>query len=968
MSEAGLVGVPPSAVTVNGAAAPVPSADSLIVSHGGYDNSSLVLSYQLPPHKAGHYEIWTAFTLGGVADQTFRLSAGSSNTAMSERASWTQSNGVSWKLDWRRADAPVTIYPQDRALTVEESGSASGHKAIVGIFLVRTAKLPDGMDEKGGELRATMASWRPSTVTRRIYLLESGAAEDAAPLLNAIERHAGALKPGTSVNIFDGNESRTMASRSGIVSLPALIVMDDAYGIRAVCHCADPPKRLDLALTTNAPIDFAEPTVNTPGSNTGDIRVASGELGEWLVAGDWAGVGGLSLWGLGAERDSRPSLDDPCDVLQFDTLLRSKWRAQLAGSTGIVVIDRATDDFAWARGMAYACVYLKSAQASRLMLHFSQSGINTAGWLNTQPLDFVPDSSTAAVKLHRSAGASNAVVSTTDQGNSVLVQPAHPQGPIEAQLNLKAGWNRLLVKLVMQNTTGQAFFFGARLTDALGSPIPGLKASQSDPESSSNLHAEAVRVQPIVTTDAPFNLAYAGDPLHLRVDVKRLPTAPEPEPIVPLPSFEARLNVTIRDYDNEVVASRSSAFTFPGAVNFDLGATPPTGYYSVHLTLTTPSGSLVAAYPPDGFSVIAGTASQLLRANKKKMAATYYFMNDGRYDSLYFPYMKRIGIFRNIGGNPGPSGNLYRDAKKEGIRLSGELWDIDSPETMNATVVNAAPFVDSFKSYNEVDIVPSVRGTAAHWTQITREHYQAVKAVSPNAIVLSASLVRPGADSWFKDCLALGMDKYVDVWDVHCYPRNPPVLEGPMGNSPDETELGVLKAYASLGRSNDKPFWIGETGARASHGFDARRWQADMIAKMTACANSRADFQKIGFLVPYYYSRQQSWLNDIEAGHMPAEASYYTASALIDGLPYRRFALGSGVQAARFGPTTMLWSDGEAKQVALKLDTSKKWVVVDVVGRVAPLAVPPSGKVSLMSTTSPIYVLTKPDYGQLTRF
>jgi hypothetical protein len=166
-----------------------------------------------------------------------------------------------------------------------------------------------------------------------------------------------------------------------------------------------------------------------------------------------------------------------------------------------------------------------------------------------------------------------------------------------------------------------------------------------------------------------------------------------------------------------------------------------------------------------------------------------------------------------------------------------------------------------------------------------------------------------------------------------------------MSNSPNETELGVEACYQRLGRSNDKPFWIGETGARCSHGQDARRWQADTVAKMIACALSREDFHTIGFLWPWTFPHSgthagpRANASDIPTAHMPAEAAYYTAGALIDGFDYTRLELGPDIQAARFGMTVMLWSTGQAREVGLPLENDGPWVVVDVVGRARNLPV-----------------------------
>jgi hypothetical protein len=339
--------------------------------------------------------------------------------------------------------------------------------------------------------------------------------------------------------------------------------------------------------------------------------------------------------------------------------------------------------------------------------------------------------------------------------------------------------------------------------------------------------------------------------------------------------------------------------------------------------------------------------------------------------------MERIGILRNIGGHNTPHETLFREASERGLDLMADMWTHRDTGYIRRYVTAAAPYVSGFKSFNEVDIHPEVRGTPEAWVAKAKMEYEIVKEIAPGKIMIGASLVRPASDSWFEECLRLGLENWHDVWDVHCYPQHAPVLEGTMSNSPNETELGVLKVFEKLGQKNTKPFWIGETGARASHGHDARRWQADMVAKMTACVLSRKDFEKIGFLVPWRYSRGEGryYVADIEAGHMPAEAAYYTASALIDGFgdaAYTRLRLASSgreVQAARFGPTIMAWTADELpREVTLRPEGKAPFVRVDVVGRIQELATTGDGSVRLRIDGSPVYVLARSEYDRLTAF
>ena len=142
-----------------------------------------------------------------------------------------------------------------------------------------------------------------------------------------------------------------------------------------------------------------------------------------------------------------------------------------------------------------------------------------------------------------------------------------------------------------------------------------------------------------------------------------------------------------------------------------------------------------------------------------------------------------------------------------------------------------------------------------------------------------------------------------------------------------------------------------------------------MVAKMTACTLSRKDFQRIGFLVPWWYSRERGSLGDIEAGHMPAEAAYYTASALIDGFPYELVKATSSVQIARFGPTLMAWyTEGPSRSLKLYPVGPGPFVQVDVVGRVKDITADKSGAVEVTVGESPIYVLSRANYDQLTAF
>jgi hypothetical protein len=712
-----------------------------------------------------------------------------------------------------------------------------------------------------------------------------------------------------------------------------------------------------------------------------------GRPAEWLAAGCWAGPCGPSLLGIDAERILRPSEGDPCTVVCFDRAKPVSWRAVTRAESGAYVLESPTGNYVWPKGSGAAFLYFKVETQASAVLQVTQSGIRTTGWLDGEALAFAGTAVTPADAGEPPAAGEQAV-GRTDQGNSFSVAVTGREGPVAAHLKLVPGWHRVLLKFVMQHKEGETFQFSARFVDQAGNPLPAI-GTVVDPGTELSRHAVARRLVPYLYVNDPVSLPRPGDPLKLHIEFKHVPAITAGGQAIPVLPLGAKLVLVMTDYDGTEVARREVNAELPGTLDVDFGTAPEAGYYSLRPTLLSPDGNtVIAVYPPDGFSVIGGATAQKERKNSKKMATAYYFLasspdrhhRDGVSVKSTFHWMDRMGIYRNVGSSPGFSKELWDMADETGIALSADFWDIhnsDSPDRKQALAGQTAGYGRWYKSFNEVDIVPKTRGTAEHWVNRTRREHEAVKAARADGFYVGGSLVRVGApdqDGWFEECLKLGLDKYQDAWDVHAYPQHPPLLGGSISNSPSETDLGVLNAYRKIGRVNTLPFWLGETGARSCHGPDARRWQAEMVAKMTAWANSRSDFQVIAFLIPFYYSRNAPAVagkagdaeGDIQAGHQPAEAAYYTASALVDGLPYRRIeSVDATLQAGYFGETLMLWTTGAPVEYTLPLGDGD-WLTVDVVGRVGRLAVNPLGVAALRLTTSPVYILRRTHYERLT--
>ena len=717
----------------------------------------------------------------------------------------------------------------------------------------------------------------------------------------------------------------------------------------------------------------AATTRPTTATIQGDAMV-NGRASRWATAGTWSGPGGLSLWGLNAESELRPSVGDPCVITNFDAGHTVAWAATAPDANGVMTIDASTPETVWARGAAYAHVYLFAASPQEIAIHLSHDGIKSFAWLNGVPIALAEDTSAQRLSsVTNEVGPST--MSATDQGNRLSVASIKPESPVDGKLALQQGWNRVLVKVIVQLPKRSAVRLAATFTELNGKPLSNVATDAIDPTVAPRFHAQASMMVPVCYVDAPVNLPLAGDNVRLSVTLKWNPQKGQPaEPPSPLTPFQATLRMIVDDYDGHEVASVDTPATFPGTVSIPLNRSFNTGYFSVRLALMDPSGGLIVQYPPDGFSVIGGTTNQQQRMVNKKVAVTYYFMgSDDRYKTLYFPYMRRMGIYRNVGGHNSPALEMYKEAQAEHLSLACDLWTGRTKEFLQSYITETAPCVKVYKGMNEIDIRRDLRGTPESWVAKEKQDYELVHQIDPSAIYIGGSLVRVGIDSWFEQCLSLGIDQYQDAWDVHAYPQTMPKLEAIIGNSTNESEAGLLAVYRRLGKQNIKPLWLGETGARASHGFDARRWQAESIAKLIAWANSRREFDVIGFLVPWWYSRSKpmSDISDIELGHMPGEAALYTANALIDGLGYRRIATDPDIQAAWFGSTLMAWTTGRSREVEFDVSNNERpltdpWIKIDVVGQRSSIAQPVSAKIRITVTSSPQYLLTESVYRQLT--
>ncbi len=915
----------------------------------GHNESGMTLRYELPADfPGGEFQMAALYTTGGhvTLQFTFRQT-GSDDKQLTETKRSLRS--TSWKEEYWQPKETINLLPGKSSLEVTMSGKSSNVKKLTRVVLAAVEPVELSADQAA--LRQRLMTAGQAGAPLRLLLLEDGKPAD-----DALFRTVGNVLPEGRVAIeyHHGETARQLSRHLELPSMPAAVLCDAEN--RVVNMTADPAAAVNFF--SAAPV-YLKPEA---------VPVAWVEPGqEMLVAGTWAGPAGLSLMGLDAEAVASPVAGDAVPVMYWDRRINGNWRVVRPDSNGRFLIEKCANTYAWPRGSAYGFCYLQAEKDAKVELTVEQSGSETFLWLDGQAVK--------PVKVQNVDRGKRTVTDVTDQGNPVEVEVQDRSHITVYSLNLKPGSHRLLVKFIMAHQKDEFFDFAVKF----GGETDKVHAAMTDPAGTEKLHRTLTGLAQQIGVNAPSNLPHAGDPLKITTRLalpgprtaglkkdwpvlKRLG-----DTVMPVVPFEAVLHQKITDYSGREIRSFQQKMIVPGEVTFDFGAAPEMGYYAVQTELLTLDGRRIGALYPDGFSVIGGIAARKQRLDALKMVSSFYWIFPSNVEEMT-DWMARLGVFHNIGSGPGYSPEVRGAFERKGLTLTADFIDAAGKATREERFKLAKEWssaTDKFKSYNEIDI-HRPRPAPEQWVARTREEYEAVKAANPKAEFTGGTYVRPAVGDWFTQCIELGLDQWVDRWDVHAYPKVPPRLGARyLGNSPSEDAAGVDKVYGKLGRKNPHPFVMGETGARCGHGRDARRWQADTVAKMLAWALSRADYSAIAYLVPWW-KMPDGW--DIPVAHHPAEAAMYTAGVLIDGYPAEILTgYPPHVDAARFGRTVMAWSSGKNEKVKLQFPAGTPLVKVDVVGKMEKLAPAADGSVEIELTGSPVYVLPEQHYRELIR-
>lgn len=973
-----------------GAESVLTEKDEVQVFHQGFGDWGASFQFDLNPALTpGQYRVYARYKSGGEVSQVqqhFSVKAGTKTGELARRGDFSLLNSTPWEYQWLAADTTINLLPGDRRLEISNTGKADGAKVFDAFLLQLQTPLGDWLDETQAQARNQfLARIKPQAkADRQLYLLD-GKGDHAEILFRGLAA-AGAVLDNLAVSYRIGAEAEAMAASLNLPSLPAAVISDDHFTVLGVLSQpkdeAAVLKFIADPVNAGAPLKPAAIAVDAPKPLNAGVPAA------WLVGGLHDGLAGEAALGLDGESVLRPNPDQPYLSLQMMGAEIKTWKAAPTQADSTVDIEAHTShSYGWSRGSGYAQLYLHVDQATSALLHLRQSGIKTAAWLDGHFVSLVDDPKPpAGLVASTLQQAKNLLQGLTTEGLVATAIAEKPESPQLAALRLSPGWHSLLIKLSMQHGQGQRFYFSGTFSDDSGKPLAGVNTQLTDPGVDLALNKIAARLRPLVFVDAPANLPHVGDSLKLRVDMRWHPLLEETALSAPLLGFSAKLRLRLVDYAGHELAVREATGLWPGQVEMDFGKTPAPGFYAVYASLYSPGGQLIMNYPADGFSVLGGNAEQKQRLQQKKLWNNdYYALADGdksfHQDGGYFNWLERMGIFKSYGSYPGFDAQYlskWQQAQQRGLLLfadaSGDsVWLNDKPEDGQAFINAASSYSRFFKSSNEIDIRHEAEWQKlrepAHWVARAKSEYQQIHRQRGDGHYVGGSLVRPADGDWFKQVLQLGLDQYHDAWDVHAYPQHSPVFGGPIGNGTNEDERGVLAVYASLGRANKLPFWLGETGAKATHGWTGRRWQAEQVAKMIAWTNSRADYLGLAFCIGHEYDLAYGRIWDYSMGHKPGEAALYSASALIDGLTYRAVdSHDANIQAAYFGDTLMVWrSDAANSDWRMKLDPSQAWLLVDVVGHAESLSLDADGNATVAISSSPVYVLTQADYRRLTR-
>ncbi len=979
------------------------NGEAALVIHKGFGEwgATFLFDVSSNPIPPGFYNFNARYMTGGEASQvkqTFVVKAGPDPQSLAVRGTFSTTNRVAFKQQWVADQGMVTIFPGDKFIQIENSGKADGAKVFSAFALGQQQAMPAWLTAEQAAARTTFLA-RTKTVARpqqTLYVVDGPDAGGDVLFAGLAADSAKEFFESSKVNYLIGDAAEQMARKLNLPSTPAAVIVNTDRRVLGVLAKPSDASAVTQFLQNpeKAGMIPAHPEVEAPAAQP----LVSGSPAQWLIGTGWPGQNGVARWGIDAEATQRPNPGDLIAYSYYTSGDRSgHWEARPAGENGVcVLVDRLPESYAWGKATNYAVVYLKADAPVEAQLRLQHSGMRSSVFLDGSEASLQNDPAPIHAMIRRDKPVQEGPVERGGQEiHTDVAVPASAEAPRIAPLKLTGQWQCLVIKMVQGQAKNDRVLFSALLTGADGKPLTNVQTTSADPTVPLAQAATAAGLWPTLKLEnIPGNLPHPGEPLTLVADMRVTPSFLSkwsPEVFLPV---NATLRVRMSDYDGKEIKVFETRGSFPGVAKIDLGPAPAPGFYSLTAEMVKDDGQLIHRFYPDGFSVVLGNAAQKERVDKKELMNSWYYAFDD-WETLA-PWLERTGMLKNVGSFPGggpKARERWEDAKKRGIIAFADFagdsaWMNNSEKDAKAVVETAAPYTRYFKSINEVDgrfggdegVSWNVSRNPEKYVERTKWQHDAVHAARADAINFGGSVYTSGNGrtrsdhpeilgprQWLRKCLELGLDNYIDVWDVHAYPQFPPRLEAEsVTNAATESDMGVRSVYKEAGIEFKKPFLLGETSAMAFHGYTGVSWQAETLAKMTAWTNSREDWIGIALCAAHHDRRQTA--EEYGIARCPGEAAVYTAGALIDGLPYKRVPSDDkGIQAAYFGPTFMVWRDDDKTgNYTIKLDAGQQWLLVDVVGRTRPLPVS-DGSATFEIGTRPQYVIPVAEYERLTR-
>ncbi len=957
------------------------------------------LEQPIPP---GYYRFHARYMSGGEVSQvrqTFTIKAGSTPQNLGVRGIFQTLNNTPFSHQWLEGKGAFTLFPGDTLLQIEVTGKAHDVKVFHGFALSMENALPAWLSPEKAAVRSAFLSrgGKAAQPEKHLYVVDGPGPGDATLFAGLANEKARAWYHNVEVKYLLGEEAIAMSQRLNLRDTPAAVVVNTDRRVLGVL--SNPKDSEEVLKFLEAPNRFGcIPQYAEEQIPAASVLTKNGSPAQWLAGVNWPGQNGVGRWGVGAEAAQRPN---PGDLIAYGYYTagnrKGTWTARDVDIHGVCMLTQQLEDsYAWGKACNYAVLYFHAEAPMTTLLHFQHTGIRSAVYLDGIEQQKTEDA--AAFMLGKPERTAKEVTAERagQEIHDDVAELQNTEKPLVSRLSLDKGWHCLIVKLVHGQGKGECVRFSGTFMDESHTVPTGIRTHVYDPEVAASPARAAAGLWPSLTlAGIPGNLPRPGETLTLIADIRVTPSFLDkwcPDVFLPI---HATLRVRMTDYDEKEIKRVECTGIFPSVATLNLGPAPEAGYYILIPELVAADGRLLHRFYPDGFSVVRGNEEQKARVGKKElMNSWYYAFNDWE---TFAPWLERIGMFKNVGSTPGTSGTdcaaKWADAQQRGILLFGDFagdsnWMNNDAKMAEGMVAIASKYTRYFKGINEIDgRFSGSEGAAWHlsrnpekYVERAQQQHEAVHKARPDALHFGGSVYtsgnsrsradRPdilGPREWLRKCLELGLDKYIDAWDVHAYPQQPPVLEAPsVSNSSKESDLGVRDVYREVGIPFTKPFLLGETSAMVFHGFTALRWQADTVAKLTAWTNSREDWLGVALCAAHHDRRKTA--EEYAMARNPGEAAIYTAGALIDGLPYKREPTNDkAVQAAWFGDTFMIWrTDDKASMWKMPLTGEGPWVSVDVVGRLRLLEVK-DGQVSFMIGTSPVYVLSQANYERLTR-